>query len=252
MTEMPAPAPGLETTEKPNPWQRLAGVFTAPVSTLESIARRPDILVPLLLLMAISIASGILVAQKVNFDALAREAMESAPQTAKMPEAQREQMVRFTAATMKVGSYAAPVFSMIILTIAAGALLIGVRLMGGEGDFKTAFSITTYAWYPRIAKSVLAAIVVLSKEDLGIFDLQDPLRSNPAFLFDPRTQPVLFTLMTSFDIFTIWSIVLLVFGFASMSKLSRGKTAAVVIGLWVVAILFGLIGPAMQAMRSAP
>jgi hypothetical protein len=236
--------------EKVNPFQRIAGVFIAPVETFQSIARRPDVLVPLIIQMNVSLAAGWMIASRVDFNDLAHQAMESNPRMAEMPREQADRMIRFTASTMKVTTYVSPILSLIGLLIIAGGLLLGVRAMGGEGNFKQAFSVATYGWYPRLIKSVISLIVLMNRKSITIFDLQDPVRSNLGFLFDPKTKPLMFALVSSFDIFALWSLALYVIGFSAISRLSRGKTAAVVLILWLVVCLLTLIGPAMQSLRA--
>jgi hypothetical protein len=150
---------------------------------------------------------------------------------------------------MKVSAYASPLLSIVLLLIVAGALLLAFRLLGSEGNFAQAFSVTVYAWYPRVIKSVLAAIVILSRKSISILDLQNPLLSNLGFLFDPKTKPLLFAIGSSLDLFVIWSVILLVIGFSALARVSRGKAAGIVIGLWIVVNLLSWIGPALQSIR---
>ena len=98
----------------------------------------------------------------------------------------------------------------------------------------------------------LAAIlpVLFSKSSPSLIELQNPLMSNLGFLFDPKTQLLPYTLASSIDIFNIWSVILLIIGFAAVGRTSRGKSAAIVITWWVIVNLVSLIGPAMQAMRA--
>lgn len=252
MTETPASfpeAPPSAADRKPSFVQRIIGVLFSPVTTFESIARRPDWVLPLLILMGVSLAAGVLIAQHVDFTAMAREAMEANPQTAKIPADRLDTVVRFTAATMKVSAYASPLLSILITAIVAGALMLAFRAFGGEGTFLQAFSVTVYAWYPRLIKSILAVIVVLSKRSMTIWDLQNPILSNLGFLFDPKTQPVQFALGSSLDLFNLWSVVLLILGFAAVSRLPRARAAAIVISLWLLVNVLALIGPAIQAVR---
>jgi len=76
------------------------------------------------------------------------------------------------------------------------------------------------------------------------------VRSNLGFLADFKANPISFALLSSVDIFSIWYVVLLIIGFAYVSRLSRAKTAMVIVSLWIVATCFKLIGPAMQALRA--
>lgn len=248
MSEAIVPPP-LVAEGKPNPFQRIAGVLFAPASTFESIARRPDVLVPLVIVLVVSVVCGVLIAGHADFTAMAQEAMEQNPRASEVPAEQMAKMTRFTASFMKVSAYASPLFSLLALAVTAGILLLGHRVMGGEGNFKQAFSVTTYAWYPRLIKGILSTIVILSRKSVSIWDLQNPVRSNLGFLFTPKTQPVQFAIASSIDLFTIWSLVLLILGFAVVSQFSRVKSAAITLALWVVVNLVTLIGPAMQAMR---
>src|SRR5207245_5951175 len=74
-TEVPASMPA-EQAPKPNGFQRVIGVLFAPNETFASIARQPDWIVPLLIILVVSLAAGIVFAQRVDFGAPIREAME--------------------------------------------------------------------------------------------------------------------------------------------------------------------------------
>ena len=246
MTATDVIPPAAAEPEKPNTIQRIIGVLSNPGPTFESIVQRPNILGPLLIFVIISVVSAIAVAVKVDFDALAHEAIEANPN---IPPDKAEGAVGMTKAIMKVSMYASPVLIVLMLLITAGICLLAFRMFGGEGDFNQALSVTTYAWFPRLIRGILGAIVMLSKGSLSIFDLQNPIMSNLGFLFDPKTQPVQYAIGSALDIFNIWSLVLLIIGLSAMSKLSKVRSAVIVIVLWLVVNLLSLIGPAMQAKR---
>jgi hypothetical protein len=238
--------PAAAEPEKPNTLQRIIGVLSNPGPTFESIVQRPNILGPLLIFIVISVVSAVGVAVKVDFDALSREAIEANPN---IPADKVESSVGITKAIMKVSMYASPVLILAMLLIVAGVCLLAFRMFGGEGNFNQALSVTAYAWMPRLIRGVLGAIVTFAKGSVSLADLQNPLMSNLGFLFDPKTQPVQYAMGSALDIFNIWSLVLLIIGLAAMSKLSKARSAAIVIVLWLVINLLSLIGPAMQAKR---
>jgi hypothetical protein len=243
----PAPPPRPDEVETVNPFQRLVGVLFSPTETFESIARRPDIAVPLLVFIVISILGGIVAIMRVDWLSAAREAIESNPN---VPADRVDAMATGMAKWMKMTAYGSPFLAIIVLAIVAGVLLISIRMFGGEGDFKQAFSVTTYAWIPRLIRGLLGVAVLFSKSSPSLIELQNPLMSNLGFLFDPKTQLLPYTLASSIDIFNIWSVILLIIGFAAVGRTSRGKSAAIVITWWVIVNLVSLIGPAMQAMRA--
>lgn len=246
MTATDVVPPSAAEPEKPNTLQRIIGVLFSPGETFESIVKRPNILGPLLIFVIISVLSAVAVAVKVDFDALAREAIDANPN---IPADKAAGAIGMTKAIMKVSMYASPILIVLVLVITAGVCLLAFKMFGGEGDFNIAMSVTTYAWFPRLIRGILGAIVMLSKGSLSIYELQNPIMSNLGFLFDPKTQPVQYAMGSALDIFNIWSLVLLIIGLASMSKFSKAKSATIVIVLWLVVNLVSLIGPAMQAKR---
>lgn len=236
--------------EKVNSFSRIAGVFFSPNETFESIARKPDFGIPLAILAFVSLVTGWMLASRLDFVAMMREVMEANPKVAQMPAEQFDRMVRFSAGFTKAIAYASPLVSVLLLVILAGVIFLGFRIFGGQGDFKQAFSATVYAWYVVVLKSVIAFIVLLNRKGISMYELQNPVRSNPAFLVNPKTQPVAFAFLSSIDIFSIWLIVLLIIAFAALSRLSKTRSAAIVLVLWIVGILLKLIGPAIQALRT--
>lgn len=248
-TDIPAAAP-LPVEPKPNPFARIIGMLVSPNGTFASIARRPDWVVPLLVIVLIGYVNTFLIMPRMDWDAIV--AMQEEQIRAKNPnmsQEQLEQMGRMTKAGGKVFGWVVPVLSVIWYVIVAAVLLLAFRLLGGEGTFGKAFSATLYAWMPLVVNGIIVTIVAVMRG--GLIDptqMATLVKSNPAFLVDMKAQPVLFALLSSIDIFTIWTVALLIIGFAAMSKVSKAKASAIVISLWVVCILIKLIGPAFQTL----
>ncbi|MEA2236211.1 MAG: hypothetical protein QOC81_935 [Thermoanaerobaculia bacterium] len=244
----PVIPPLSEAGPEQNSFQRIIGVLFSPDATMASIARRPDWVVPLIVLLIMSLAAGVVIAQHVDFGAAAREAME---QNKNMSQEQLDKGVKMAAGIGKVTTYLSPVLSAIGLLIIAGVLLLAFRLFGGEGDFKQAFSVTCYSSMPGVIKGILMIIIILAKG--GIIPAQQLaglVRSNLGFLADYKANPMAFTVLSSIDIFSIWYLILMIIGFAYLAKVSRVKSAVIIISLWFVVLLFKLIGPAMQSLRA--
>lgn len=243
-SDIPGSAPAAPAPA-PNSFQRVIGVLFSPNETFASIARQPDWLVPLVLILVVSLISGIVFAQRVDFGSSIREAAE---QNKNVSPEQADRAVRIGSAAAKIFSYCAPVISGIFLLIISGFLLLAFRVMGGEGDFRQAFSVTCYSWMPGLIKSIIITAIVAARS-VSATDIPTVLRSNLGFLVTIKQNPLLFTLLTKLDVFSIWMIALLVIGFSFVSRFSKAKSAAVVISLWVVVTLLALIGPAIQMLR---
>lgn len=251
MTETTVPTSNPVVPNK-NVFQRFAGVLFAPAETFEDIARKPDILAPLILLLVIGYITTALVMPKMDWDAVMDAQFEQVrKQNPNLSDADIERMGRVGKAMGTVLGWLGPLLTAIWWVIVALVLLLGVRLFGGEGNFKQSLSTTLYAWLPLTLFGIIMTVVVVARGSFDPTTGATIVKSNPAFLVDLKTQPVLFALLGAIDVFTIWTVVLLVLGFAAVSKLSRGKVAAIVVSLWIALILIRVGFAALGAMRAA-
>lgn len=245
-SSQPAPVPATK-----NSFQRMAGVLFAPAETFADIARRPDFVVPLILFIILGYLSMAVSFSHIDFDATVAQQMEQVKkQNPNMSEAQLEQMSAFPKAIMKVMQFIGPLLGAIWWALLALILFGAFRIMGGDLGFMQAFSATLYAWIPMVLLSIVSTIViVLRHEPVDLMTMATLVKSNPAFLTDMQTHPVLFSLLAALDVFTIWTLVLLGFGFAAASKFSRGKSAAIIFSLWIVMLLIRIGFAALSAAR---
>ena len=246
MTSGMADAVAVPPEPKPNPFARMAGVFFSPVQTFASIARKPDWAVPLILILLVSIASATVMAQRVDFMSAMRQQME---QRKDLSPEQIERAEKMGAAFSKTIIYFSPVIALITYLVIAAVLLLASRLFGGEGTFKQAFSTTVYAWLPDLVKGIILTIAIAAKGNVDVVQMATAVRSNLGFLVDMKAQPMSFALLSSLDVFSLWTLALFVVGFAAFSRLSKARAATIVISLWVVTVLFKLVPAAIQVMR---
>lgn len=229
------PAPAAPEPQKTNSFARIAGALFAPAKTFQEIAWRPDITVPLLLLVIIGYINIAVIMPRMDWDAMtAAQSEQMKKQNREVSDADIQKMGRFAKAVGTVMGWVGPVLMIVWYLIVAGVLLLAVRLMGGEGNYKQALSATLYAWLPLVIFTIVMTIVVALRGTFDPTQAATMVKSNPAFLVDMQEHPVLFSLVSSFDLFTIWTLVLLTFGFSALSKLSRGKSAAIVIAMFIV------------------
>jgi hypothetical protein len=231
---------------KPSGWARIAGALVSPGETMTDIARRPDFWTPLILIMVCSLIGGVVMATQIDFAAMVRETVLSTPRGHEIPKEALETQVKWGAAIARVMSFLGPLMTVVILAVIAAVLLAAFKLMGGDGDFKQAFAITTYGWLPMLIKSLIVIVVVIArKHTWTMYELQNPVMSNLAFLVKAKDHPVLANLLSQFDVFTFWMLALLVIGFAAMSRFSRAKAATIIGALWCAKLFFSV---AMSAL----
>lgn len=231
-------APAAQSAPGPNVFSRFAGALFSPGETFRDIARRPDILWPLVFIVALGFVSTALIVPRLDLESISAAQMEALrKQRPGVSDADLEDLLKFSTASTKVAMWVAPLLSIAIYAIIAGILLGAFRLMGGEGTYKQAFSASLYAWTPLLLFSVIMLIVVVARGSFDPAAAATIVRSNPAFLVDMKEQPVLFTFLAAIDVFTIWTVALLTIGFAELSKMTRAKAAGIVVSLWIVFVV---------------
>jgi hypothetical protein len=240
--------PQAAAPPKKNVFARFAGVLFAPADAFQEIVRRPDIVAPLLLMIVLGFATTAVIMPRFDYESFgAMQREQFRKQQPNATEADVARVERFAIAGTKVFAWLAPVLMGLFYAIVAGVLLLAFRLMGGEGTYAQSLSVTLYAWAPLLLYSIVTAIVVLARGSFDPITAASIVKSNPAFLVEMREQPALYSLLSSLDVFSLWTLILFTIGFAAMSRLSKGVSAAIVITLWAVMVLLKVGFAAMQS-----
>lgn len=245
MSDQAAPPPTMSEIK------RLTGIIWEPRPVFEDLAVRPKFWAPLILLTLLSIVFVSTFTRVVGWETYMEQQMErqaaSNPRMAQMTPEQRERAMEMSASIAKYAGIGGAVvgFALICLVVAAVLLALMNSLGGADLKFKQAFSITCYSFVPSAISSILALVVMLLKPPAD-FDLQNPLPANlSVFVASPPAPRWLYSLATSIDLFTIWTILLLALGFSvAARKLSYGKSLALVVSPWLLYVLIksGLSG----------
>jgi Yip1 domain len=254
MSTPPPPTPYAAPQEPVQPVlsepARIINAFIAPSKTFADIRRNASWWVPLLLVAIVSIAFFILIDKKVGFDEVARHMMESNSQVQKMPPEQQQRVVGFTAATLKYGGYASPIFILFYAFIIAGVLWLTFNFaMDAQVPFGRAMAIVLYGWLPAIVGTLLA-IVTLGLGNPEGFRMENPVGTNPAYFMDyATTSKFVYGFLTAFDVISLWCVALIGIGFAlnAKKKISTG-TAIGVVAAWF--FVYKLGSAAIAALRS--
>lgn len=245
MADQASPPPAMSEIS------RLTGIIWEPRPVFEDLAARPRFWTPLILLTLLSIVFVSTFTRVVGWETYMEQQMErqaaANPRMAQITPEQRERTMEMSASIAKYAGIGGAVvgFALICLVVAAVLLALMNSLGGADLKFKQAFSITCYSFVPSAISSILALVVMLLKSPAD-FDLQNPLPANLSVLLtSPPAPRWLYSLATSIDLFTIWTILLLALGFAVASrKLSYSKSLALVVSPWLLYVLIksGLSG----------
>lgn len=214
---------------------RIPGVIFSPVKTFEAIARRPTWLAPLLLWTALSLVLTSFMMPRMDWEGMTRAQMEKGGQTVSEEQIQRTVAMqkRFAGLGYVWGGLVPAILSLLIALIFWGAF----KAFGSDLSFKQSFGVTTHGFVPAVLASVLFIPLVLRQEKLNPANMGDLLRSNLGFLVEKESSPALHSLLQSLDVFSFWTLALLIIGYAAAAKTSRGKAAGLILTLWILFVL---------------
>lgn len=217
---------------------RIFGVLFSPSATFRDIVRRPDWVGPALVILVISLASVAVTVPRIDFDSTYREAMQQSRRN--MTPDQQDRAIRIATGFGKAMMWFRPLGAVAWPAILAAIYLLGVRLAGGEANYLMIFAITLYAQMPMVIRKILNDIVALTRHNIRLEQAENLLRSNLSFLADLKTNPVAFTALAALDVFSIWAIIVTIIGLAVTPRMTRGKSAAVVLSVTILFLLFGV------------
>ncbi|MEO8505248.1 MAG: YIP1 family protein [Acidobacteriota bacterium] len=216
---------------------RLIGAIVSPVKTFASIALRPTWLAPMAALVLAAVLVTLVVTPRMDMRSIIKQSIEESGRDL-TPE-QMDNAVEQGAKFAKIGPIVGIIAQPIVLLIIALVFWVGFKLAGGEFGFGTSFSVTTHAMLPGVLSALLSIPVVMNKPTLGYDEVKTGsfLMSNLGAFAPTGTHRALVSLLSSIDVFSIWTLILLVIGYRAAAKVSKGTAIGVVVGAWAVYVL---------------
>lgn len=177
------------------------------------------------------------------FDAEIGRAMAKAQQAQHLTA---DQMVagRGFAQTIAVvfGAIAIPI---VVLLIGIVLWLVG-RVVGSTQTIPAALMVGSFAYFPKILASLAAVVVVLVRDPAHLTGKYS-VTLGPGFFLDANTtNPAILELVGRFDVFTLWTTVLLGIGLHVTGKVPKAQAYAAAAAVWVLGALPGLLGALRQ------
>ncbi len=206
------------------------GVILEPGRTFAYLRERPALLAPYAVLTVASLLAGVLMAEKMS--AFAAQAIRASGQ---VPAETAAQMSKIGMISGIIGAAVSP---LLLGVIVAGVLALAGLFVGGEARFKQLMSLVGYAYLPVMVPAALVKALLV--RSVPVEDVMLVSTSLASFL--PREQfgtwP--YRVASLLDPFTLWSVTLVVIGFAVMNRFTTRKAAAVIVPLWLVVSLIGM------------
>ena len=247
-----APAPMEQGSEKRGIVGWITGIFMDPSGTFSSIAaslERPHPTDPvktkdmskwwLPVLIGIVVTLGITLYTVPTFIApMQADAIREAVMERGGTEADVEQAMSVSGAMMLPMSIVGVIIvTLIVVFVMAGVVHLLMKMLGGKGKFRHARAVVGWSM-------LIAALGSLVKLPLMIAKNSMVVETGPSLFFknlEPSDR--LFKFLSSFDIFTIWGMVVTAIGLAIVYRISKGKAWVAVAILWILVILITTFSP---------
>ena len=227
-------------------WQRVANMFSAPSKTFEDIKRgnkswwMPFVIIAVagyVLFAAVDLKIGMqqVVVNQIHLNPQGEEQLAQAP-----PE-QREKTTMVWTRITEGFFIANPVVVLIILALGSLGLWGTINfIFGGRATYGSIFTVWMFAGLPGIIKPLLGTIVIFAGAAPETFNVKNFAPTNAAAFLNPlETNKALYALLSSLDVVTIWTLVLLGMGIAIVAGVKRSSGYLAVFGWWAIFVLIG-------------
>jgi len=228
----------------------LGSIFFEPGATFEDLRRKPRFIIAAIIMALLVMVYTVGLQYKVGESGMRSFIVQQIENSGRTSGLTAEQKANAVDLQMKISGYtryAVPIFVLVFFLI-GGLIYWGAsKAFGGDGGFLHALSVYVYSSFPPTVVAMIANYVVLALKSADDIDLglsqRSLINANLGFFVNGHEMPVLATLLSTFDLFTIWGWVLAAIGLRITNRLSSGSS-------WAVVIIVALIGVALRVGSS--
>jgi hypothetical protein len=237
--------PAGEATAGLTQMQRLVDTFTAPSKIFTDIKLgHKSWWLPFVIYVILGFAFYGVVNSKIGMrqvvDNQVRLNPKSEERMAQLTPEQRETQMKISTTITQAVFLAGPVFLLamgaVIALVLWGTINFG---FGGRANFGSIFSVWMYAMLPSIIKTILGIVVIYAGVAPESFNIKNCAPTNLGAFLPTDTNPALYSLATSIDVITIWSLALVGIGTAIVAGVKRSSGYISSFGWWAIAVLVG-------------
>jgi len=223
--------------------ERVVDVFIAPTKTFTDVRRSASWWLPWLLVAAFSMVFSYTVLHKVGIPALVDSVVRATPSVEERLSGASPEDAAKIRQTMEMQfkfMYAYPIIGIVLGLIAAGVLVGSANfIFAGRATYGQMLAVWFYGTLPLLLVSVLTVVTLYAGMSTDGFNIKNPIGTNIGFYLQESTAPKwLVTLLSSVDVFAIWTAIVLSIGVAVVAGIKRSAGAIVVFGWWAIYVLF--------------
>ncbi len=234
-------APGLSQ------FQRVTNTFTAPSKTFADIKRgNKSWWLPFIIAAVFGYILFAVVSTRIGMQQVVQNQIHLSPkQEERMNEAtpeQRETSMKISLGITQGVFIGGPILVLIVVAVGSVGLWGTINfLFGGKATYGSVFTVWMYAALPAIIKVLLGVVVIYAGTAPESFNIKNYAPTNlGAFLNPLETNAALYSLASSIDLITIWTLVLLGMGTAIVAGVKKTSGYIAVFGWWAIFVLIGV------------
>jgi hypothetical protein len=227
-------------------WQRVVNTFTAPSKTFEDIKRgNKSWWMPFLILAVVGYILFAAISFKIGVQQVVDNQLNQDPKTqerlAQAPPEQRAMTEKISLYVTEGVFIANPLFVLAITALGSLGLWGTINFVfGGKAKYGSVFAVWMFAYLITIVKSLLGVVVIFAGVAPESFNIKNFAPTNIAsFLSVAETNKVVYSLASSFDIVSIWIMIVLGIGVAIVAGVKRTSGYIAVFGWWLIFVLIG-------------
>jgi Yip1 domain len=231
--------------------ERVVDTYIAPSKTFTDILRDASWWLPWLLGVLVTLGFGMAIQQKVGWDKAYANILLHSPQAqqdrmAQLPPDQQAKQKAIGSAFVKYIFWGTPILSLLFSAIASVGLMATLNFgLGGNATFSRLFAVWMYGTLPFLIQGILGIITLFAGLDADSFNMKNPVGTNVGYYLPLDAPQWLVALASSFDVLTIWVLILLTIGCAIVGKTKRSTAAVAVWGWWFVITLVKVVTAAI-------
>lgn len=247
----PESAPSLSEEPKPKlgTAQRLVKAFFSPGEVFDDIRIKPTWVVLLIAMIVLSVGAQMLVLPKMDYESTLRDRLGD--RSEELSDEQIEEMLAGSEKITKIIPIATAVMVPIGWAILAGIFFLMFKMVGSDTDYVRTLSTTLHAyWPPSVVATVLLTVLIQRVDKITEQEIPNLVKSHLGVLLPPDAPGWLAGVASTFSVFNVWTLALLIIGFKIVGRLSTTRAAIAALvpwGFWLVGkaglgALQGLVG----------
>ena len=223
------------TQQEMNALQRIVNLFTSPATLFGHLASKPDWAAPLVILILLFAGTGVWLNDIIKAEQieLVKEQIRSSE---RVPDSQKDEQIEAQTGAMEkfwvVGYAAGGLFICVAYFSGALFLMLAAKVTSsGSVPYKAVLSVFGYSMLIDVLAGLIKAPLMYVNKTIFV-------HTGLGLLFAPdERSSVAYAFLSKFDLFTFWQLAILILGMSILYKMPKGKSAGIVVGLWLIWIL---------------